>query len=338
MIREDCLKSLNSSLDTLENLRDSNILITGGTGFIGNWLVESIMVLNREYGFNIKVYIISRNETNVFSFLENPYITFIKTDIRNLKEIPECINYIIHAAGSPDSREHISNPLRTLDTFYKGTQNILEHASRLPNLKKFIHISSNKVYGSNYLSKPIKEEDTRILNFDINDVYSNAKRIAESICSSYISKFSIPITILRPFAFIGPFQSLDKPWAINNFIRDSILGSHIRILGNEKNVKSYMYGSDLASSILNLLLLGEIGQIYNVGSSQEITLYDLANKIKAIVNGGFDVVIKSSVNQYENNQFDVPNIDKITNQLRYKEYFTLDEAIKKTIYWNKIKM
>ena len=69
-----------------------------------------------------------------------------------------------------------------------------------------------------------------------------------------MSELYLPIIIVRPFAFIGPFQSLDKPWAVNNFIRDAILGGPIRILGNELTTKSYMYGSDLAYFILNLLV------------------------------------------------------------------------------------
>jgi len=337
MIKEDCLKSINDSFENLENLKNSHILITGGTGFIGKWLTEMLSVLNQERHLNVQIYILARNEPVNFSYKENTNICFIKSDIRNLKEIPESINYIIHAAGSPDSREHISNPIRTLDTFYKGTQNLLDQASRLPNLKKIVHLSSNKVYSNNYNTQPISEVNELSSIFQNSDIYAEAKRISESICKAFISEFHLPIVITRPFAFMGPFQSLDKPWAINNFIRDAILGGPIRIIGNEFTTKSYMYGSDLANYILNVLVAGKVGEVYNIGSSRAMTLIELSNKIKSLINSEIEIKIRSSKDSYSYTTFDVPETIKIENELNLKEAFGIDEALKRTILWNKLK-
>jgi nucleoside-diphosphate-sugar epimerase len=334
MIREDCLKSLNSSLATLENFRDSHILITGGTGFIGTWLSEMLAVLNQEKRLNIQVYILARNEPNNFSLEENSNFHFIKSDIRNLKEIPNSINYIIHAAGSPDSREHISSPIRTLDVFYKGTQNILDQATRLPNLKKIIHLSSSKVYPNNYNNQPVSERNDFQSVFQEINIYAEAKRVSESLCKAYISEFHLPIIITRPFAFIGPFQSLDKPWALNNFIRDGILGGPIRILGNEKTTKSYLYGSDLAVILLNLMILGDSGAVYNIGSSKPISLIEIANKVKNSINSSIEIAIKSSKNQYSSTLFDVPDCLKAEKTVRFNPVYSFDEALRRTISWN----
>jgi len=334
MIRQDCLKSLTSSLGTLENLRDSHILITGGTGFIGKWLSEMLYILNEELHLNTHIYILARNEPNNFSYKENNNFHFIKSDIRNLKEIPKSINYIIHASGSPDSRDHISNPIKTLDTFYKGTQNILDQASRLPYLKKIIHLSSSKVYPNNYKMQPVSEENELSSVFQNNDIYAESKRISETICKAYISEFHLPIVITRPFAFMGPFQSLDKPWAINNFIRDAILGGPIRILGNQQTTKSYLYGSDLAAILLNLLILGESGEVYNIGNTSPIALIDLANKVKNSINSSIEITIKSSKNQYSNTLFDVPDCSKVEKTLGLNPVYSFDEALRRTIAWN----
>jgi nucleoside-diphosphate-sugar epimerase len=337
MIKEDCLKSLNDAIGALEKLRNSHILITGGTGFIGMWLTEMLNVLNKIYGLNIQIYLLARNEPLNYSIVVDKCIHFIKSDIRSIKEVPNCINYIINAAGSPDSREHVSNPIRTLDTFYKGTQNILEQASRLPNLIKIVHLSSNKIYGSNYSTSPIEEANSTILEYDNQDVYAESKRISETICKSYISERHLPIVIVRPFSFIGPYQSLDKPWAINNFIRDAILGGPIRILGNEITTKSFMYGSDGANYILNILADGRVGDIYNIGSPEPITLLDLATKIKKIVGNDIHINIKSSKDSYTKTSFDVPLTLKVEYELNVKCAFGIEDSLKSTIFWNKLK-
>ena len=182
------------------------------------------------------------------------------------------------------------------------------------------------------------ESNTTIVGNNNQDVYSESKRISETLCKAYISELHLPIIIVRPFAFIGPFQSLDKPWAINNFIRDAILGGPIRILGNELTEKSYMYGSDLAYFILNILAQGKVGEVYNLGSSDSTTLVELASKIKNIINSDIEIKIRSSKDQYSKTSFDVPDTSKVENELNIKSSFDIDEALKRTILWNKLKI
>ena len=335
MIKDDCEKSCNN-ISNIDKLKNSNILITGGTGFVGKWLTEMLIYLNENFNFNTTVYLLARNIPKDSNYSRISYIHYIKSDIRNIKELPNVLNYIIHAAGTPDSKEHVSNPIKTIDTIIGGTQKILDLSSRLPSLIKFIYISSNKIYGNNFSTIPIDESNSTIIGYNNQDIYSESKRMSETICKSYISEFHLPITIIRPFAFIGPFQYLDKPWAINNFIRDAILGGPIRILGNEHSSKSYMYGSDLANYILNILVFGKIGEAYNVGSSNPITLMDLANKIKKINNTEIEIKIKSSKDNYIKTIFDVPKMTKIEHYLNIKPAFDIEESLKRTILWNKM--
>ena len=335
MIQEDCAKSC-INISNLEILKNKQILITGGTGFVGTWLTEMLIYLNENFNFKVTIYLLSRNETPRKNHSEFKYIHFIKSDVKNIKELPSNINYVLHAAGTPDSREHVSNSIKTIDTYFKGTQNILQLVSRLPSLIKIIHFSSNKIYGSNYSTKPMDETNTTIAGYNNQDVYSESKRISETLCKAYMSEFHLPIIIVRPFAFIGPFQSLDKPWAINNFIRDAILGGPIRILGNELTTKSYMYGSDLAYFILNILAEGKVGNIYNIGSSHPTTLAELANKIKNLINSEIEIKIRSSKDTYNETIFDVPNTTKIEHHFNIKQAFDIEDSLKRTILWNKM--
>ena len=335
MIQEDCAKSC-INISNLEKLKSSHILITGGTGFIGTWLTEMLIYLNENFNFNVTIYLLSRNITPSKSYSEFKYIHFIKSDVKSVKEFPSTINYVLHAAGTPDSREHVSNSIKIIDTFYKGTQNILDLASRLPNLVKIIHFSSNKIYGSNFSTDLMVETNTTINGYNNQDIYSESKRISETLCKAYMSELHLPIIIVRPFAFIGPFQSLEKPWAINNFIRDAILGGPIRILGNELTTKSYMYGSDIAYFILNILSEGKVGEAYNLGSSDPTTLVELAIKIKNIINSEIEIKIRSSKDTYHETIFDVPNTTKIEHHFNIKPAFDIEDSLKRTILWNKM--
>ncbi len=308
---------------------------------MGKWLTEAIALLNNKYDFNIKLYLLARNiqeyKQQVPHLAKLHFLNFLEEDIRNVTSLPDDITYVIHAAGSPDSRKHISNPLKTIDIIYKGTNAVLNACLRLPNLIKFVHISSNYVYGyQNNRIENIKE--TEIGPSDpnaVNAAYSEAKRLAETVCAVYRNQQKLPIVIIRPFAFIGPYQMLDKPWAINNFIRDSILGGPIRILGNENTVRGYMYGSDMAFWLLKSLVIGKTGAVYNLGSDQAITLKELSTKIIKNFNNKIEVLVRSSKSYPLSPIVSVPDTTHIKSEISVKQIFNLDTAIKKTIDWYK---
>ncbi|NCD70749.1 NAD-dependent epimerase/dehydratase family protein [Mucilaginibacter agri] len=340
-LHNDCLQSLCDYQESLEVLRNQVILVTGGTGFMGKWIAEAVSLLNEEYNFNIKLYLLARNIDNykdeVPHLADKPFLHLIEQDVRNVNNLPEDIKWIIHAASSPDSREHISNPLKTIDTIYKGTQALLESCLRLPELTKFLYISSNYVYGQVYTETAyIKENHFGFLDSNsVSATYGEAKRLAETVCAIYRNQQQFPIVTVRPFAFLGPYQSLEKPWAINNFIRDSILGGPIRILGNENTIRSYLYGSDVAFWLLKILAQAKTGATYNLGGEEPISLHGLSKKITSNFNNKIDVIIKSSKQPSTSPVLSVPDITAIKRDIGVKQVFSLDKAISKTIEWHK---
>lgn len=318
----------------LDELKNSHILVTGGTGFFGKWILESIVFLNDNFGFNVKLYLLARNHNE---FIDNMIanrndVIFIKNDIRNIKDIPVDIEYIIHAAAIPDNREHMSNPIEIMDIISRGTKQILNAALSLNNLKKILNISSGQVYGainSNFIS----EKDIGIVDTNsIKSIYPEAKRYGETLSIAYKSLYKLPVVQVRPFSFIGPNIELNKPWAINNFISDAIKFKKIKIIGNGKPIRSYMYPTDMVWWLLNILIHKKNGIAYNLGSSEGISLEELAVKIKSKIGNDVNIEIHD---MNEDDSIFVPDGAFIKEELNVDIKIGIDEALDSTIKWAK---
>jgi nucleoside-diphosphate-sugar epimerase len=341
IIKKDCCHLIGSLPEPLSCLKNEHILISGGSGFMGSWLCELISYLNETHNFNTKVTAISRNVDLLKSrsphLLLNKLVTLIQKDICDLIEIPSDVSWIVHAAATPDNRTHSSNPLEVINTIIDGTNQILDTCLRLPNLKNIVNISSGLIYGpqpneiknisENYCGGPNCAEAG-------TSAYAEAKRMGESICSIYNSQYRLPIVNLRPFAFIGPYQLVDRPWAINNFIKDALNGGPIKILGNQTTIRSYMYPSDMAYWILTALTKGNSGENYNLGSSEGGNLNDVANIIANCFPG--KITISTPPTSKTKQSIFVPNTSKIEQDLNLKLTVDLQTAIKKTVSWVKL--
>jgi dTDP-glucose 4,6-dehydratase len=341
LIDKDCGEILQGGAEQLSALKGETILVTGGTGFTGTWLAEFVARLNDDYRFGSKLVLLSKNtqafEQKAPHLAKRADIKLVSKDIVDLAELDQDITFIIHAAASPDSRVHSSDPVRTMNTIARGTEALLSAASRLPNPKKILNISSGLIYGGQPLElERIPESFHGGPDCDsIVSVYPESKRYAETLCAAYRSLFKLPIITARPFAFIGPYQLLDKPWAINNFINDAVRGSSIRILGDEQTVRSYMYPSDMAFWLLRMLAAGKPGHAYNIGSPDGITLRELAEKIAGFFPVPLKVVADGLVAPKTQRSRFVPDTSLAAAELGLGQKVGIDEAIRRSITWYK---
>lgn len=339
--RHDCLQILNGREKALETLRQSGLVVIGGTGFVGTWITEMVAALNDEYQFGIKLSLVSRSTDQFASRLPHLAnrndVQLIKSDVRQLGQFPMDADWVIHAAANPDVRTHASNPLDTASVIVEGTMSVMRTAERLGRLKKLLYLSSGLVCGSQPASvNGLAENAQGAPAPDSSFMYPNAKRFAETICSAARAQSRIPVLVARPFSFIGPYQSLDTPWAQTTFLSDALRGHSIRILGDGQVVRSYLYGSDAAYWFLRILSAGQSGDVVNVGSPVGITLQDLAKEVAKNFEPTPDIMFNTSPRNMGKPTQLLPDTTHAQNEYGLSVFTPLDEAIKLTAQWHRM--
>jgi nucleoside-diphosphate-sugar epimerase len=341
LVREDCTQALADQVEKLAPLRGSQLLVTGGTGFTGTWLAELVSLLNDQHGFNTRLTLVARG-TDFFRatrphLANRDDIALLKADVRHLTEIPRETNYVIHAAATPDTRFHSSQPIETLLTIAEGTAAVLRSLDRCAQFKMLLNLSSARVYGTQpaELDRVPETFAGATESASVNAAYAEGKRYGETLCASARSQGRLPVMNARPFTVMGPYQSIQSPWAASNFIRDAIAGSPIRILGDGQTVRSYLHGADMAFWYLRMLTSGQSGSTYNVGSPEAVRLNELAEKIAARVEPRPEIRLRTAPGQIASNR-SVPDTRAAERDFGLKVRLPLDRTLERTILWNQL--
>lgn len=339
LVRQDAEAVLAKGTHLLKPLANSRIFISGGTGFLGTWLLELLSVLNSKHQFNVQVSVFGRFPQK---FVERfPHLggrkefNFLEGDIRYLTELPRETDFVIHAAALTDRRLFASNPTMVGEVNAFGAIRLLRAANLLEHLKKVVLISSGLVYGPQALNiERIDESYTSGIRCDnANAIYAESKRFAEAMATSFVSESKLPLVTVRPFAFVGPYQSLELPWAVTDFIRDSVTGCPLKIMGDGSTVRSLMYASDFAFWVLAALAQGTPRAAYNIGSPEPIDLLSLAKMISQHFTPSPEILTKVGQSGHETTRL-VPCVEKARRELGVEVSVPLSEALQKTITWN----
>ena len=341
-LTEDLDHILTHTHDLWEELRDQRIFITGGTGILGCWLLESFAWANEELHLNAEALVLTRNY-EAFSnkaphLATNPAIKFHIGDIRTFEFPTGKFSHIVHAAAETNVKLDNPTPLLMFETNMEGTRHALDFA-RSCGAHKFLLISSGAVYGKQPSELKHIPEDYRGAPdiTDLNTAYGQAKRTAEFLCLAYAEQFGLAVKLARCFAFVGPYLPLDSGFAIGNFIRDALQGKLIQVKGDGTPYRSYLYAADLAIWLWTILFNGQSGRPYNVGSEKDLTIQELSN-IVAEAFPCVDVQIAKKVVPGKPPERYVPSTRRAQTELGLRILIQLPEAIKRTVRWHMASM
>ncbi len=342
-LADDLCLVLNSTRELWEQARGKTFFITGGTGFVGTWLLETFAWINDHLGLNARAIILTRHY-DAFA-VKAPHLTgmrcftFLPGDVRNFAFPSESIDYVVQGAVDVSPSLNATDPLLVAETIVSGTRQLLELA-RTKRCQRFLFLSSGAIYGRNVLDKNFSENTpvSCVESASPNAVYAEAKRFSENLCAVYAKQFSLHTTIARGFAFVGPYLPLDKHYAIGNFIRDGLDGSHIVVKGDGRDLRSYLYTSDLAVWLWTILFRGDSGEAYNVGSDEHYTIEQIAHMVSRAFDPAKEVTVMGKTKSSAKADRYIPCIDKAKLQLRLGIQTDLDSAIRKTIRWNLLRL
>ena len=271
----------------------ANVFITGATGFFGIWLLETLLTANREFSLRMRVVALSRNPDGFAvkapHLARDPAVTWASGDVRDFSFPAGPITHLIHAATESSSNQNVSDPQAMFDVCVEGTRRVLALA-REKRVNRMLFTSSGAVYGRqpSQLSHVPEDFTGGPDPLDRRNAYAEGKRAAEFLCglAATDSAAPVPVTIARCFAFVGPYLPLDVHFAIGNFLRDALAGGPIRVSGDGTPYRSYLYAADLCEWLVTILLRGQAGRAYNVGSEEAMSIADLAGRVAGVMAAG----------------------------------------------------
>jgi len=323
-----------------EELRKERIFITGGTGFLGCWLLESFAWANERLGLRAKAVVLTRNleafQRKAPHLANCPDIRFHIGDVRNFKFPRGRFSHVIQAATEASAKLNTKDLPLMLETMMFGTARALEFAARC-GAQKFLLTSSGAVYGKLPADMThVSEEYIGALDVPLPQLaYGEGKRVSELVCALRESRDGIKTKIARCFAFVGPYLPLDEHLAIGNFIRDALAGGPIVVKGDGTPYRSYLYAADLAIWLWRILLGGVANRPYNVGSRNPLTIAEVAAAVSRALPGNVPVSIAEKPVPGRPPQRYVPDTSRAESELGLREWIGLEEAIRRTAQWHR---
>lgn len=338
---EDLEHVLKHTAALWERARGKRIFISGGTGFFGAWLLESLAYCNQKLDAEIEATVLSRDPEG-FAY-RMPHlageacIRLVKGDVRDFAFPEGRFEHLIHAAATT-SAQAAGKPLERLSTLVDGAKRVIGFAHQA-QARSFLYVSSGAVYGAQpsevshlpetYLGGPNWLEP--------DAVYAEGKRVGEQMCAIAAGETETAFTIARCFAFAGPHLPLDQHFALGNFVRDALAGRNIAVRGDGTPMRSYLYGADLAVWLWTMLFGDPVDKkrlrVFNVGSGEAVSIRALAQAVVEEINPSLRVDVAqeraagSPLQQY------VPDVRKAERELGLRPLIGLREAIGRMAAW-----
>jgi UDP-glucose 4-epimerase len=312
------------------------VLITGGAGFVGSHLSEALLERGDE------VFVIDDLSTgsidNIGHLKGHPKFHYTIDTVTNepvLAELIDRCDVVVHLAAAVGVKLIVEQPVHTIETNVHGTEVVLKHANKK---KKLVLVAStSEVYGKS-ADVPFSEDQDLVLGATTKHrwAYACSKLIDEFLALAYWKERKLPVIIVRLFNTVGPRQTGQYGMVIPNFVRQALAGKPITVFGDGEQSRSFTYVGDVVRAMVALIDEPRaVGHVFNIGNGQEISIADLAAKVKAMTGSSSDIVRIPYDQAYEAGFEDmprrVPDISKIKALVGYTPTVELDEILTRVI-------
>lgn len=320
--------------------RGARVLLTGGTGFIGLWLLEVLQHANQKLDAGLQMVVLTRDPERARQqaphLFNCPDTQLVCGNICQPLASVGPLDLCIHAATDVGDSLAAANPLQVFDSIVQGTRYVLDLA-KAAGASRFLLTSSGAVYGTQPTDLERLPENHRGAADPLQPraAYGNGKRAAEWLASAYAAQGGPECCMARIFAIVGPGLPFDGPLAAGNFVRDVLAHRPIDIEGDGRPLRSYLYMADLCIWLLRIAASGQSGHAYNVGSERAVSIAELAAQVADAAGNTTPIRIHKPASDLAAPPRYVPDTQRAREELGLAEYTPLSEALLKTIHWSR---
>lgn len=312
------------------------ILVTGGAGFVGSHLCERLLA----DGHSVVILddLSTGREENIRHLLNQPRVQFVRDTVENELTVNTLLgscDRVYHLASAVGVQLIVDEPVRTIKTIIRGTEVVLEAAYRFN--RPVLITSSSEVYGKGS-RVPFSEDDDVVVGPTRHSrwCYAYAKGIDEFLGLAYHKQFGLPVVVVRLFNTVGPRQVGMYGMVLPRFVQAALKGQPLQVYGDGKQTRCFCHVTDVVAALAQLMNRPEAaGQVFNIGSDEEISINDLARRVIALAESKSPVEHLSYEQAY-GQQFDdlprrVPKLDKVRQLIDFKPRMNLDQIIRSVI-------
>jgi len=306
-----------------------NILLTGGSGFIGSHLSNELLK-DDENKLIIVDNLLTGNLENIQNLLESKNVTFIEHDVQDHIDIDEKLDYVLHLASAASPVAYTENPINTLKAGSLGTINTLGLA-RKHNAEYFL-ASTSEVYGDPLISPQNEEYWGNVNPNGERSMYDEAKRFAEAATATYARSYNLKTKIIRIFNTYGPNMQLNDGRVVTNLIVQALNNEDLTIYGDGTQTRSFSYVSDTVAGIIAMMNSRHY-EVFNIGNPYEMTVEELAETILELTDSKSKIIYKPLPNDDPKQRR--PDITKAKDKLNWEPKVDLKTGLTFTIDWIK---
>ena len=303
-----------------------NIVITGGSGFVGSYLCEKL--INDGHKIIVIDNLLTGSTENINDLLDNENFSFIEQDVQDHIEIEDKVDYVLHFASAASPKAYTEHPVNTLKAGSVGTINTLGLAKK--HSAEYLLASTSEVYGDPLISPQSEEYWGNVNPNGERSMYDEAKRFAEAAVATYSRSYGLKTKIVRIFNTYGPRMQLNDGRVVTNFIVQALRNENITIYGDGTQTRSFSYVEDTVAGIISLMNSTEY-EVFNIGNPNEMTVGQLAEKIIKLTDSTSEIKYLELPNDDPKQR--KPDITKAKTKLNWEPTVNLDAGLAKTITW-----